>query len=95
MKSYKKFYLKEKYNITTTTYNYDEPMKIFKYIDYLRKILRKLLKNPRSKEEYINETIIRLNQIAADFEYFQDELIDLVYAPIEKIRRRLILISEF
>ena len=95
MKSYKKTYLRERYNITTTTYNYDEPMKIFKYIDYLRKILRKLLKNPRSKEEYINETIIRLNQIAADIEYFQDESIDLIYAPIEKIRRRLILISEF
>ena len=43
MKSYKKLYLEKNHKIITTSYNYDAPIKILRYIIYLRKMLDKNL----------------------------------------------------
>ena len=49
MKSYKKLYLEKNHKIITTSYNYDAPIKILRYIIYLRKMLdKKFNKNTRS-----------------------------------------------
>ena len=93
MKSYKKLYLQERYNIIITSYNYDAPIKIFKYVTYLRKILDKLFKN-QSHKDLINSTIDKLSKIAADIETFEDETLDLLNTPLWEIKKRLLIYQE-
>ena len=89
MKSYKKLYLEKNHKITTTSYNYDAPIKILRYIIYLRKMLDKKFKNMRSNQEHIDKIIDKILNIEGDIEYFEDERIDLLNLPIWEIKKRL------
>lgn len=90
MKSYKKLYLEKNHKIKTTSYNYDAPIEILRYIIYLRKMLDKRFKNIRSNQERIYDIIIdKILDIASDIEYFEDEQIDLLNLPLWEIKKRL------
>ena len=89
MKSYKKLYLEKDHSIKTTSYNYDAPIKILRYIIYLRKILDKKFKNERSNQKHINIIIDKILDITSDIEYFEDERIDLLNLPLWEIKKRL------
>ena len=90
MKSYKKLYLEKNHKIITTSYNYDAPIKILKYIIYLRKMLdKKFNKNTRSNQEHIDIIIDRILNIEGDIRYFEDEQIDLLNLPLWEIKKRL------
>ena len=78
MKSYKKLYLEKNHKIITTSYNYDAPIKILRYIIYLRKTLDKKFKDRKTNQEQINIIIDKILDITSDIEYFKDEQIDLL-----------------
>lgn len=87
MKSYKKLYLETNHGIKTTSYNYDAPIKILKYIIYLRKLLDKKFK--RSDQKAIDTVVDKILDITSDIEYFEDEQIDLLNLPLWEIKKRL------
>ena len=89
MKSYKKLYLEKDHSIKTTSYNYDAPIKILRYIIYLRKTLDKKFKDEKSNQKYINIIIDKILDITSDIEYFEDERIDLLNLPLWEIKKRL------
>jgi len=89
MKSYKKLYLEKNHKIITTSYNYDTPIKILRYIIYLRKILDKKFKNMRSNQEHIDIIIDRILNIEGAIRYFEDEQIDLLNLSLWEIKKRL------
>ena len=89
MKSYKKLYLEKNHKIITTSYNYDAPIKIFKYIFYLRKMLDKKFKNMQTNQEHIDTIIDKILNIEGDIRYFEDEQIDLLNQPLWQIKKRL------
>ena len=91
MKSYKKLYLEKDHSIKTTSYNYDAPIKILRYIIYLRKILDKKFKKMKSNQDqkHINIIIDKILDITSDIEYFEDERIDLLNLPLWEIKKRL------
>jgi hypothetical protein len=94
MKSYKRNYLKEHYNIKQTSYNYDSPIKTLKYIIYLRKTLQKLYKKSGSKEKEIKQIVKNLEDLSFEIEYFEEEELDLINKPIWEIKRRLLIYQQ-
>ena len=93
MKSYKTFYLKQFCNIKVTSYNYDKPITIFKYIVYLRKTLHKLFKYGRN-QIYIDSIIDKLLNISSEIQYIEDEALDLITAPLWEIKQRLLIYQQ-
>jgi len=94
MKSYKRNYLKEHYNIKQISYNYDLPIKTLKYIIYLRKTLQKLYKKSGSREREIKQIIKNLEDLSFEIEYFEEEELDLINKPIWEIKRRLLIYQQ-
>jgi len=88
MKSYKKLYLEKNHKIITTSYNYDAPIKILRYIIYLRKMLDKKF-NKNTNQEHIDIIIDKILNIEGDIRYFEDEQIDLLNLPLWEIKKRL------
>ena len=89
MKSYKKLYLEKNHKIITTSYNYDAPIKILRYIIYLRKMLDKKFKDMESNQKHIDTIIDKILNIEGDIRYFEDEQIDLLNQPLWQIKKRL------
>ena len=64
MKSYKKLYLEKNHKIITTSYNYDAPIKILRYIIYLRKMLDKKFNKNMPKNIYLpNENKAQVEEV--------------------------------
>jgi|SRR5580704_6007111 hypothetical protein len=91
MTSYKKLYLQEHYNIQTTSYNYDAPIKIFRYITYLRKTLDRLFERSKPQNKLINRIADKLLEIVADIVTYEEETLDLLSLPLQEIKTRLII----
>jgi hypothetical protein len=91
MTSYKKLYLQEHYNIQTTSYNYDAPIKIFRYITYLRKTLDRLFERSKPQNKLIDNIVDKLLKIMADIVTYEKETLDLLNLPLQEIKTRLII----